>query len=271
MVTWKDIEVPNCRSTGYIRGLHYGNRQCDVEYGSYGNYKQIGIDLEPAQLAVVPAFRIIARVKNQLSQYSDKTLLKNLWQDTDEYGYRYPQSIRNSDKPGFIAALPADTTTGVLREHLMRMHSSLSCRNTTLSEFPSTCSGTNPFQASWSYVKPVNDYNGTLDLCAPGDQGKYPWTLSRNRQDITEEVWFKYRETHASQYAEGGEYKEEEVFYCTAQTTRGYFELGNVYNGGQYGPLLEKWPSAGPSEYHDYFATEFAYADPTVSYFPSEE
>ena len=32
------------------------------------------------------------------------------------------------------------------------------------------------------------------------------------------------------------------TMHCISTTSRGYFELGNVINGGEYGPLKDEWP-----------------------------
>ncbi|KAJ4985530.1 hypothetical protein SVAN01_09001 [Stagonosporopsis vannaccii] len=274
LVSWKEINISNCRSTGFIQDAHYDNFRCDVsEYRN--SYHGLGQDLEPAQLAVISAYQVMPRIKNDLAQYTRSTELKNLWQDVFKYGHRLTANMDIIDREHFVAVLPANSTTGVLRQHLMRMNSNVTCTNLTLAEFPSTCTGTNPFQASWDYLNRGTYYNGTLEICAPGDQGKHPWTLSRNRQDITEELFFKYRETYHSM-RDDETLVEEEVFHCTSQTTRGYFELGNVYNGGRYGPLLEKWPSDGSpeqaSQYNDFFEVEWGPGvGVTPGYFPSEE
>lgn len=273
-VSWKEINIPNCSSTGYIQELEYGNFRCDArtEMLRGGNYHQLGIDLEPAQLAIVPASSIMPRIKTELSQYRSQTTLEHLWQERSESRGRPAANMQNLAEAGFVTVLPADSTTGILRQHLMRMNSNVTCTNLTLSEFPSTCTGTKPFQGSWDYVNYYTSYNGTLDICAPGDTAKHPWTLSRNRQDITEDLFFKYREEYYPGRF-GDTMIKEEVFHCKAETTRGYFELGNVYNGEQYGPLLDKWPSNGStSQYHDYFTGEWGSAvTPTRGYFLSEE
>jgi hypothetical protein len=57
--------------------------------------------------------------------------------------------------------------------------------------------------------------------------------------------------------------------HCTAQTARGYFELGNAYNGGAFGPLLEKWSDVAQS--HDYVEPDSYNAYRERGFRPSEE
>jgi hypothetical protein len=241
---------------------------CDFDSRNYRGlgYTEIGIDLEPAQMAVIPASYVLPRIRSDLSTVSQWTIQPHFWQSPEDQGYRATARIDYANGPNFVAALPADTTTGVLREHLMRLNSSVACANVSTSQYPSTCSGANPFQASFGFID--NYYyapNATIDICAPGEQDKYPWALSRSRQDIFEEVFLKFSGTN----------KNDGVLHCTAQTTRGYFELGNTHNGGKYGPLLEKWPQAGPPledyQFNDFVASEYNYEERAPAYIPSEE
>ncbi|KAH6625582.1 hypothetical protein C7974DRAFT_203234 [Boeremia exigua] len=271
LVPWEDVRIPNCASTRFITERDYGMLRCDALSREPAlAFQSIGIDLEPAQMAIISASSIIPRISSDLSSYTRGSDISYMWQAEDKYGASIPTNLDNADQQVWIAALPADTTTGVLREHIMRLNSSVSCTNLTASAFPSTCTGTNPFRASFNYESWETRWNGTLEVCAPGDQGTYPWTLSRNRQEITEELFIRYAETYVSESF--GDDSRDGVIHCTAQTSRGYFELGNFYNGGQAGPLLDKWPSREvPYQYHDYFEQELtATSDRRPPYIPSE-
>jgi len=64
----------------------------------------------------------------------------------------------------------------------------------------------------------------------PGKIGTFPWTLSRNRQTITEEL---YLDLFDGEITNGKEARSElknisGTVRCEAQTTRGYFELGEL-------------------------------------------
>lgn len=83
----------------------------------------------------------------------------------------------------FASFLVNGTNTGILRQLGMRMNSSSSCTNEDPSDFPATCSGEPPF-ASDLRLRGLD-----VRICAPGNYEETPWTLSRDRQDISEELW----------------------------------------------------------------------------------
>jgi hypothetical protein len=268
-VPWEQISVPTCYDTSFITDFDYSYYSCDVHPSNSHGYRLLGNDLEPAQMANLPAHEIVPHIVDDLSTIEWATL-PNFWRTPDDFTYRltsYRLLDLLDDKAGFVAALPADTTTGVLREHIMRLNSSVSCTNLTVSAWPSTCSGTNPFQASFHYTESYYETtNLTIDVCAPGDMGKHPWTFSRNRQELSEEVFFRFTGREARE--ENSFNKEDDVVHCTAQTARGYFELGNAYNGGAFGPLLEKWSDVAQS--HDFVEPE-TYGHGQEGFHPSEE
>lgn len=268
-VPWEKISVPTCYDTSFISDFDYSYYSCDVRSSQSHGYRLLGSDLEPAQMANLPAHLIVPHIANDLSTIEGGATLPSFWRTPDEYVYFRP-SYRFldylDDESSFVAALPADTTTGVLREHIMRLNSSVSCTNLTVSAWPSACSGTNPFQASFHYTESYYETtNLTIDVCAPGDMGKHPWTFSRNRQELSEEVFFRFTGRDADK--EQG-FKEDDVVHCTAQTARGYFELGNAYNGEVFGPLLEKWSDVAQS--HDFVEPE-TYGHGQRGFRPSEE
>ncbi|KAF1357237.1 hypothetical protein EJ07DRAFT_68758, partial [Lizonia empirigonia] len=187
LVLGKVVTVPTCADTHYIRVAGYGMERCDFNMTAK-RYTQIGIDLEPAQMAVIPATYVLPRIRDDLSTVPWQKVQPYLWQSANEVGGSYPATIK--DTSGFVACLPAGTTTGVLRQHIMRLNSTVSCAALPLSDYPASCSGANPFQTSFDYTS-VTYYgrNATVDICAPGELGKYPWTLSRNRQELSEELF----------------------------------------------------------------------------------
>jgi hypothetical protein len=278
-VPWDQISVPSSRDTRYISYLENPHSGYDWSSSLSRGYHLLGRDLEPAQMANLPADLIVPHIVGGLSTIAAGVTLPSFWETpdentghrSDEYTYRrssYRYLTYLGDQSGFVAALPADTTTGVLREHIIRLNSSVSCTNLTVSAWPSTCSGTNPFQASFSYSEDYYNGNMTIDVCAPGDMGKHPWTFSRNRQALSEEVFFRFTGRNTSEHI-GYESREDDVVHCTAQTARGYFELGNAYNGGAFGPLLEKWSDVAQS--HDYVEPDSYNAYRERGFRPSEE
>ena len=55
------------------------------------------------------------------------------------------------------------------------------------------------------------------------------------------------------------------TLHCQAETTRGYFELGNYHNNYSYSPLLEKWPGSVEmaTEFNDYLNSYADYLPPS--------
>lgn len=161
--------------------------------------------------------------------------------------YDFDQKLRY-----FVSAFPNNTDTGVLREHVMRLNSSAECKTIDEVAFPKTCDGPDPLMASYSsQVKaPRYLYNSTgfgnfnIDVCVPGNLSASPWTLSRDRQDITEHLYIKVHVDYETVLAWDlfGSSPVNFTVHCTANTTRGYFELPNFRNDFTAGLLLEKWP-----------------------------
>lgn len=148
----------------------------------------------------------------------------------------------------------------------MRLNSTTECSRIARDQFPATCDGTMPL------IKTLDDTkNMTVRVCAPGDYGRSPWTLSRDRQDITEElyvdVWFPGDATLIP--------KSSAFYYplsnfttsCTTTTTRGYFELPNYRNDYLTQPLENQWPDNETmwSEWNDYVWKQ-GYTVPSTMY-----
>lgn len=135
----------------------------------------------------------------------------------------------------------------------MRLNSSAECKAIAESAFPEICGGPDPLVASYSsqvrapsFYNFTNPGNFTIDVCVPGDLSASPWTLSRDRQEITEDLYIKVHVDYETVldwgYFENGERPVNFTVHCNASTTRGYFELPNWQNDFTAGPLLEKWP-----------------------------
>lgn len=214
----------------------------------------VGYDPEPGDMSVIPQNIVVQQVANDIATASDMDFQPHMWpdnpyNDSDLLGSRaYPANRRSffwqfmglrDNASFFVSALENGTTTGVLREHAIRLNSSVTCSPVSREEYPETCPGERPFTAIFA-----NQYL-EVRTCVPGEHGVTPWTLSRNRQDIDEEMFIDVMDNH-----QFGNY----TVHCTASTTRGYFELGNSRNSYAYGPLLNKWPDKQEmaNEFNDY-------------------
>ncbi|KAH7355564.1 hypothetical protein BKA66DRAFT_382204, partial [Pyrenochaeta sp. MPI-SDFR-AT-0127] len=216
--------------------------------------RTLGYDPEPDDLASIPEDVVVQDLANTLSSFSNYESPPLLWPDLEHYRPYKVQMISGrrfnpwAQYPTgyFVAALPNGTTTGVLRHRAMRLNSTVECEVIDRSAFPSPCHGGNPFLTAFGRT------GLNVRLCVPGQRGKFPWNITRNRQDIVEEVF-----VDAS-----GSLNASEPWnftrHCSVQTTRGYFELGNYRNKYTQGPLLDRWDEPNPfgeqSEYNDWLS-----------------
>jgi hypothetical protein len=170
--------------------------------------------------------------------------------------------------PSFwVSAVPNGTTTGVMHEHALQLNSSVACERISLDDFPLPCPGSFPF--TYEYV--WNDtvlFNGTrltppskghrVRVCLPGSYIEPPWDRSRDAVTIHEELCigaFIDEVDFDSGFFLGLEGHYPFAIRCTVNTTRGYFELGNVHNGLRPQPLLAKFPRGKEvRKYNDYDA-----------------
>jgi len=200
-------------------------------------YRVVGWDIEPTEMARIPQNIVFQRLISELAVVSLTDAEPNLWANVSTPEAR-KQAVRDVDNHTFVASLEQGTTTGVLREHIIRMNSSVSCERMQRSAFPSICQGEQPFTRSLSHGE-----NYTR-ICVPGTTGLSPWTMSRNRQEITEELFLDIVEKleYNVGFVDERNLTSDYTLHCTVTTTRGYFELGNYRNNYTWGPLLDEWP-----------------------------
>lgn len=160
-------------------------------------------------------------------------------------GSEYPHDF-------FVSAVPRDTTTGVLRQHAMRMNSSAECADISQDEFPSQCGGDLPFSTSYDAGNETQ-----IRICVPGNHMQSPWSLTRDRQDIEEEMFIdftSYVDPDTRSGAAGVFRGRNFTAHCTTKSTRGYFELANYRNNFTAQPLMDKWPDKETlqTDFNDY-------------------
>ncbi len=190
----------------------------------------------------------------------------SLWSfDQDNFGITsVDANISNSSsfndlpKEQFIAAFPVGTNTGVLRDLTLRLNVSVTCTLVPQSDFPSTCPGAYPLSETFSNINiststPFGDLTHPryrARICASGNTGVSPRKNTADRQDISEEFWLDYQRT--PQPSDGGVWGITDggsnyTQHCYGNSTLGYFELPNYWNGNVAGPLLDKVPPNGPN------------------------
>ena len=236
----------------------------------------VGYDPEPADLAQVPQNPVVLETAKNVVTVSDLDVQLRLWHDpntsagnvdddlmAESNTFRwYYDSSQQGHPTYFVSALPNATTTGILREHAMRLNSTITCTDIAPEDFPATCGGTRPFTTSYSRHQEL-----TIDICVPGDYSKTPWTLSRNRQDLEEDLYIKvhvpYNSTLSYDYSTS---IQNFSSHCKSTATRGYFEMGNYHNNDTAGPLIETWPDniTMLENFNDYLNFAGNYGIPTV-------
>jgi len=226
-------------------------------------YEEIGRDLEPGTMAIVEHLPMLSRVISGLASLSDEESQFRMWsvdatyKEADKWsGWGIPDDslfhwlfwrrtrLDTDPYPDFfVAGIPRGTTTGVLRQLVMRLNSSVVCDEVDPNDFPSPCPSDKPLTVFWEGV-----FEKNVRICVPGNYTAFPWTPSRDHQDLVEEIYINVNHTRIAH-----PYRRQEEplstlsnasysIRCTATTTRGYFELGNYHNNNTYGPLLEQWP-----------------------------
>lgn len=163
----------------------------------------------------------------------------------------------------FASSLVNVTNIGIFRQLGMRMNSSSTCINEDPSDFPATCFRERPF-ASDLRLRGLD-----IRICAPGDYEKTPWMLSRDSQDIPEELWIDLTVDPSAADVETMELQwglSNFTLHCTVNTSRGYFEIPNLHTKNNPGPLLEKWPSEKEmaEDWNDYLSVMYDYAISTA-------
>jgi hypothetical protein len=242
---------------------------------------EVGSDPSPSDLQYVPQNAVVQYVTQKLLQLSDYDEQPYMWPDSPlQFGdvprnqlrstfNWYIGDSRNGDSPNnetyFVSSIKNGSNTGILREHAMRLNSSIDCETAPSSAFPQVCPGDQPFETTFSAPEIFD-----IRICVPGASGRTPWNLTRDRQDLSEELWVDFA-IHDSfmlgYYTKNFYHAVSSTLHCTVRSTRGYFEVNNDWNGGKPGPLLEKWP--GPdelaTEYNDFLGLDQAYGIPSAS------
>lgn len=208
----------------------------------------VGLDPEPFDMTMVPVSIAVQAVSEGMANFNPRADKPHTWTEYTAPGKQME----------YFSALRSNTTTGSLRYHALRLNSTVACSASRLDASLETapqaapCGGERPFQMRWAGFSRARK-NVTFNICVPGKTYGSPWTASRDRVDIQEELMMEWREAVDRS---GGRTTRTDRWMrvnCTAKTSRGYFELPNEWNGRTPGPLLQKWPEQGVirDSYHD--------------------
>ncbi|KAL1598862.1 hypothetical protein SLS60_008005 [Paraconiothyrium brasiliense] len=164
----------------------------------------------------------------------------------DPYEGKYVYSSdRRHDAGHTYVPLVNNFTSGVfpLQQFAPQINSSVAFANITEAEFREKCRNeTNDggFYARYYYVEQSTVQDDTyydpdvdFEVCMTNDLRVSPWNMTRDRQDITEELYYK---TLSSSWRDATYWK------ITSATSLGYFEVPSERNGRVAGPLLDRDP-----------------------------
>lgn len=144
------------------------------------------------------------------------------------------------DRYPFFSELPSNFSTGLVEhQYAPRINSTTNVTSVSDDEFRAGCQNSTDnggfyvqYQKTYGYVS--RDYvRFALTACMPGDKRQSPWRGTRDRQDITEQLYLNITLPNLG---------EPRIVKITTNTSLGYFELPNRWNNEIYGPLLDKDP-----------------------------
>lgn len=141
-----------------------------------------------------------------------------------------------------------DFNTGVFPEPQFapRINTTHTVTNITESDFKQECRNetkTGAFYANYAPKVETGTIKGLqVEVCITGDVSQSPWSPTRDRQDISETLYFSFVQDLTRYQAGGSTYNPNQWYKVVANTTLGYFELPNRMNGYIAGPVLKKDP-----------------------------
>jgi hypothetical protein len=157
-------------------------------------------------------------------------------------------SVTRSANSPFVAQLKSGFNTGLIRQFAPRLNSSVSVNVTAAKEFPQGCEKLDgAYYAEYSgLLNPsyIRTRAYSIQACMPANQTTSPWSKMRPRQDVQEVLYLNMSMDAGFYY----DHRPSIVFKIVANTTAGYFELPNYFNGNTASSILEK----DPNEYCDW-------------------
>lgn len=207
--------------------------------------------------------------RNALKSTSNTTPQPRLWQEdigcSSSNASRTERCVLETTNLGnfsalsnpFLAQLPIGYHTGVIKQFIPRINSTVRWEPLPREDMPVDCgempdsfyvhyaNATWPSEASRGYIG-GQPSNWSIQACMPGNQSLSPWSNSYSRQDFTEELYLNISvmgyEDDLDPTQSFDSPNTGGVFKITADTTAGYFELPNYMNGGQAGSLIDGDP-----------------------------
>jgi hypothetical protein len=164
-------------------------------------YEVVGRDIEPAQMAIAeqlcvriwmaldlalvsvdetqlylwPTNTIYKSMPNKFGPFVFNTKLLRYWIFKRKAIIAFGSDLTDPVADFFVAGLLVRTTTGVLRQYIMRLNSSISCKEIDAGDILLLCPGDQPFTVLW---------DGFIDMevrvCVSGSSIASPWSPRRS-------------------------------------------------------------------------------------------
>ncbi|KAK2031862.1 hypothetical protein LX32DRAFT_612935 [Colletotrichum zoysiae] len=226
------------------RRLDKWDRSCD---GVETRAQKVGKDAEPVLLRETSAPLIVGAVRSKMVNITSADIQENLWRDGDTQRSFMTGEAQAYNESFWVSAVPSGATTGPLRQHSIRLSSSVGCQAAGRDAFPVSCDG---------YATSLEGFGVVVRTCMPGsrentDNGIPP----RRRRDVEETLFID-----AQIGAEAARSKdflpepaENVTIKCVARTTRAFFEIGNLHTGTRPSGIVDEWPAdEDMAHFHDY-------------------
>ncbi|TLD16626.1 uncharacterized protein PgNI_00686 [Pyricularia grisea] len=225
----QEVRVISCLDDPARR---YDGPGCEPRIPS--TFMTLGFDPTPNSVDQVPRDRIVKRVADKLVTGQSATEQPYLWYDYIEGSATKPESSQphtlssyldhpNRGNSYFVSALPSTTNTGVLRESAMRLKSSVTCETVEDKSYPSSCSGTESFAGAFRSA------GVQVRFCV--FETSTALNPDRDRRQIREELFLGSTVPGDSEIGNMA-VRANYTARCIANSTRDYFELPNLRNGG---------------------------------------
>lgn len=196
-----------------------------------------------------------ARLRGELASVSNKDFQPELWQEgTPHCSSNHSSDLEFSPEcyqggttfdniaallSPYIAQLPSGYQTGLITQFMPRMNSSISYATVSQTDFPQNC---NTISGAYYIEYAYNETLLNVQVCMPDDISRSPWRATRDRQDISEQMFLNIAFGTSISPATLDKTPGNVTLKLLVNTTLGYFELPNYNNSGIAGPLLAKDP-----------------------------
>lgn len=148
---------------------------------------RMGWDVEPRKLSLIGHNDFPQKMTADHAKVSLKDARPHLWNNISSPGPEVEvRTLSELSGVTFVSSIEQGPTTGVLRQHAMRLNSTISCKRLSHPDFPANWNGSFPF---FPFSKWYAHSGNSTRVRVPGQHAISPWALLRNRQDIAEHLY----------------------------------------------------------------------------------